>query len=264
LELAATTMQSDTALNDGTKQNNYVIDRAVAVKWYWRNSYVIPNEKSQQALLDLAYTRFPSEEARDVAVSKIYMDLANNAKNLINLEDMIKYEAIAMRLGGPNNLEYLICSGYHQLKDDETAIRTCTQAITDRPNVEDSYYWRGIAYLNAKQPDAALADLAIVADSENEFRASAALAMATIYFNRSDFQAALNVLNKYGYLYNSDVETKTTVASSYDNRCYAYMQLGDLRKALSDCTASLKYGSLPDAYSKHQELERRLKGSGDL
>jgi tetratricopeptide (TPR) repeat protein len=264
LELAATTMQSDAALNDGTKQNNYVIDRAAAVKWYWKHSYVIPNEKSQQALLDLAHTKFPSEEARDVAAAKIYIDLANNAKGLIKLEDMIKYETIATRLGGPNNLEYLICSGYHQLKDDEAAIRSCTQAITDRPNVLDSYYWRGIAYLKSNQPDAALADLAIVADSENEIRASAALAMSTIYFDRNDFQAALNILNKYGYLYNSDVETKATVAASYDNRCYAYMQLGDLRKALSDCTTSLKYGSLPDAYSKQQELERRLKGSGAL
>jgi tetratricopeptide (TPR) repeat protein len=265
LQLAATTLQSDaTSTADGTKQNNYVIDRAAAVSWRSKHSSTIPQQKSQEALLDIAHTQFPSEEERDVAVSKIYMDLAVFTKDLVQPEDMIKYESIATRLGGPNNLEYLICSGYHQLKDDAAAIRSCTQAIVDRPNVTYSYYWRGIAYLKSNQPDAALADLAIVADSENEFRASAALAMATIYFDRSDVQAALNVLNKYEYLYDSHVESKATVASSYDNRCYAYMQLGKLQRALSDCTASLKYGSLPDAYSKQQELDRRLKHPDNL
>ena len=37
------------------------------------------------------------------------------------------------------------------------------------------------------------------------------------------------------------------------------MELGDLQKALEDCTASLRYGSLPDAYRKQQELVKRLK-----
>jgi hypothetical protein len=36
------------------------------------------------------------------------------------------------------------------------------------------------------------------------------------------------------------------------------MQLGDYAKALSDCTESLKYGSIPDAYRKQQELIKRL------
>ena len=36
------------------------------------------------------------------------------------------------------------------------------------------------------------------------------------------------------------------------------MQLGELKKALDDCTASLKYGAIPDAYSKQLELIRRL------
>jgi len=264
LQLAATTMQSDPGLNDdSTKQNDYIIDRATAVKWYWKHTYTFANQKSQQALLDLAHTKFPSEEARDIAASKIYMDLADNAKDLKKPEDMIKYESIATRLRGPNDHEYFICSGYHQLQDDEAAIRSCTQAITDRPNVTYSYYWRGIAYLKSNQPDAALTDLLIVADSENEFRASAALATTKIYFDRNDFQAALEVLNKHAYLFDPEVEDKPTAATSYDNRCYAYMQLGDLQKALADCSASLKYGSLPDAYRKQEELQRRLKRPPD-
>jgi hypothetical protein len=34
-----------------------------------------------------------------------------------------------------------------------------------------------------------------------------------------------------------------------------------LRKALEDCTTSLKYGRLPDALQKQQELVKMLKGS---
>lgn len=36
------------------------------------------------------------------------------------------------------------------------------------------------------------------------------------------------------------------------------MQLGDLKRALDDCTQSLKYGSIPDAFRKQQELVARL------
>jgi hypothetical protein len=64
--------------------------------------------------------------------------------------------------------------------------------------------------------------------------------------------------NKYQYLYDPDVTNKQDVEVGYNNRCYAYMQLGELKKALDDCTASLKYGSVPDAYRKQQELTRRL------
>jgi hypothetical protein len=36
------------------------------------------------------------------------------------------------------------------------------------------------------------------------------------------------------------------------------MQLGELKKALDDCNQSLKYGSIPDAFSKQAELMKRL------
>jgi hypothetical protein len=38
------------------------------------------------------------------------------------------------------------------------------------------------------------------------------------------------------------------------------MKLGRLQKALEDCTTSLKYGRLPDALQKQQELVKMLKG----
>jgi hypothetical protein len=48
------------------------------------------------------------------------------------------------------------------------------------------------------------------------------------------------------------------MAVAYNNRCYAFMQLGQLKEALDDCRASLKYGSIPDAYRKLQQLVKRL------
>ena len=35
-------------------------------------------------------------------------------------------------------------------------------------------------------------------------------------------------------------------------------RISEFEKALDDCTASLRYGSLPDAYRKQQELVKRL------
>jgi hypothetical protein len=79
-----------------------------------------------------------------------------------------------------------------------------------------------------------------------------------IYFGRGDNRSALNVLNDHKYLYDPDTSSRQDIAVSYNNRCYAYMQLGELKEALNDCTASLKYGNIPDAFRKQQELVKRL------
>ena len=48
------------------------------------------------------------------------------------------------------------------------------------------------------------------------------------------------------------------VAIAYNNRCFAYMKLGKLKEALDDCNNSLKYGRLPDALQKQQQLVKLL------
>jgi tetratricopeptide (TPR) repeat protein len=139
-------------------------------------------------------------------------------------------------------------------------MRACTQAIReDQSRNLNALYWRGMTYQELGNMDEALADLSAVADSEADFRTQASIAMSMIYFNRKDTQSALDVLIKYKYLYDPNTQRKDDLAVSYNNRCYAFMELGDLKKALEDCTESLKYGSLPDAYRKQQELIKRLK-----
>ena len=219
-------------------------------------------KKTQEALKDAAHASFPDEEARDVALGRIYYDMAQQADRLNQYTDVVVYETAAVQLGGPNDYEHAICYGLHQLKQDAEAVRACSQTIVDQPNDIYAYYWRGVARRALMQPDAALDDLAVVADSPNNFRASAAITMSLIYFDRDDNAGALNILNKYGYLYDTNTQSKATIATAYNNRCYAYMQLGDLEKALDECTASLKYGSIPDAFRKQQELVKRLSPRG--
>lgn len=264
LQLAATAMHSDTALKeDGLTPNDYVIDRAVAESWRQKGIYDAVAKKTQEALKDASNASFiPDEEARDTALGLIYWDMAWQAARLNQYDDVVLYETASIQIGGLNEYEHAICYGLHRLNREAEAVRSCSQTIADQPNDIYAYYWRGVAYRSLQQPDAALSDLAVVAGSESDFRASAAITMSLIDFDREDNAAALDVLNEYNFLYDPNTQNKTDVATAYNNRCYAYMQRGDLDKALSDCTASLKYASIPDAYRKQQELVKRLSPRG--
>ena len=131
--------------------------------------------------------------------------------------------------------------------------------MIDRTGDLQARYWRGMTYLSLNKTDDGLQDFTVVANSEDDRRTQAAIQMSVIYDNIQEFQRSLDVLNKYTFLYDTNTQSKDNITVSYNNRCYAYMQLGDLRKAIDDCTASLKFGSIPDAYHKQQELIKRLK-----
>ena len=153
--------------------------------------------------------------------------------------------------------EHYICHGYYELKQYDKAIQACTQALDDAGGGY-ALYWRGVAYHDLNRQDQALQDPTKSADSDDGFAPYSAVTMSMIYFDRNDNQNALNVLNKYLFLYDANRTEKSQVAVAYNNRCYAYMQLNDLKKALDDCTHSLEFGSIPDAFRKKQELEDRL------
>ena len=234
---------------------------AVAASWYVKGFYDNALKKNQDAVKDVEVTAFPAEEEKDLALAHIYGSIAEIYERLNQYADMIAYEKAAIELGGKNGEEHFICYGYYRLKDYDDAIQACTAIIEHQTGNLKAFYWRGEAYQDSGQMDAALSDLTAVADSEDSFRATAAIDISMIYFNRKDVQGALNVLNKYTYLYDSNSSGRSDMAVGYNNRCYAYMQLGDLKKALDDCTESLKYGSLPDAYRKQAELVKRLNAN---
>ncbi len=174
---------------------------------------------------------------------------------------MIAYEKGALALGDLPLEEQYICYGYYRLKNYDEAIEFCTQAIDHAASTLEARYWRGSAYTKKGDREAALKDLTIVAASDHRLRANAAIDMSMIYFGRNDNRGALDVLNRYDYLYDPAKVDKESVAVAYNNRCYAYMELNEPKKALDDCTQSLKYGSIPDAYSKQLKLMKLLGSS---
>jgi hypothetical protein len=80
-----------------------------------------------------------------------------------------------------------------------------------------------------------------------------------VYGDRHDYQTMLDSLNSHGFLFDPDAVSKQELAISFNNRCYALMKLQQYEKALADCTTSLKFGSLPDAFQTEQELIKLLK-----
>jgi tetratricopeptide (TPR) repeat protein len=259
LELSAHAMHSDTQLKESKPgHNNYVVDKAVAESWHLKGFHDNALQKDQEALRDIEATSFPSEEERYLAVAGVYQHMGEIYGGLRQYADMIAYEQAATALGNRTEQEYFVCYAYYQLKEYDHAIRACAKAMGDSPGVLQAHYWRGVAYRDKGDADAALRDLTIVADSENDLRTSAAIDISMIYFGRGDNRSALNVLNDHKYLYDPDTSSRQDIAVSYNNRCYAYMQLGELKEALNDCTASLKYGNIPDAFRKQQELVKRL------
>jgi hypothetical protein len=85
--------------------------------------------------------------------------------------------------------------------------------------------------------------------------------MDHIHALRGDYAGSLAVLNKYTYFFDESMQPADDLAMSFNNRCFAYMKLGQLQRALDDCNTSLKYGRLPDALQKQQELTRMLKST---
>ncbi len=258
LQIAATSMHSDTQLKEDkpSGHNDYVSDELVAESWHRKGFYENEITKYEEALIDAQSPAFPSEEEKNLAIAFIYEHLSEASGWRHQYIDEIAFEKAAVAFGVTWD-EHYICYGYYKLKRYTEAVQACTAAITSTGN-PNARYWRGVAYQDSGKLDDALQDFTNVADSEGGFAASAAIAMSMIYFDRHDDQSALSVLNKYTFLYDPNRTVKSDVAVSYNNRCYAYMKLGELKKALDDCTQSLKYGSIPDAFRKQQELVKRL------
>jgi hypothetical protein len=82
--------------------------------------------------------------------------------------------------------------------------------------------------------------------------------MSFDYGQKADYAGQLASMNAHAFLFDSEIQPAEDLAPAYNNRCFAYMKLGELQKALDDCTLSLKYGRIPDALHKQQELLKLL------
>lgn len=259
LQLAANAMHTDTRLREEDMgPHDYMIDRTVAASWFDQNFYQNALTKYREALKTARSTIFSDEEERDLALASIYERIADTYYLLHQYTDTIAAEEAAMALDARVQDTVSICASYDQLNDYDDAIAACNEAVNGTDSL-NSRYWRGLAYNATGRSDEAAKDFATVADSESNFRTSAAISLTMIYFGRNDVTSAMDVYAKHPYLFDPRTQRKDDLAVNYNNRCYAYMQLGELQKALDDCTQSLKYDSLPDAVRKQQELVKRLK-----
>jgi hypothetical protein len=259
LEVAATAYKSDTRLHpDKPVDNNYLIDALVGRSWFHQGGYENAATKYEDALKHIDAVAFPGEGQKNMAKGALYDSLAESYFQLERTPEMMAAATKAVELSGSASSVLYLCHNAFLQKDYDAAVRLCTPAITDATKGIAARYWRGAALHELHRYDEAARDMTVVAESTDAWRARAAIELSMISFDRKDNKGALDVLNKYSYLYDAKVTEAQSVAIAFNNRCYAYMQLGELQKALDNCNASLANGNIPDALKKQQELLKTL------
>lgn len=268
LQQAAIVTHSSTEMTRKAQgHNDYVIDQLAALTWYRQLLFDNAIGKMKEALRDLDGTTFadPGEKTEETAdlynqlatYSKLKAEYLARMRQRANLDDtyvdMIVYQTAAATLSKPTYDEHLACYGYAQLRLYEDAIRSCSEVLDDDDNIQ-AHYWRGIAYRWTKQLPQALRDLGTVADSnDGRLRTIAAIQMSYIYLGVKDYKSLLAVIDEHRSLFNP-----MWAGFAYETRCRAHLELGDLQKALDDCTAALQTTSSPQAQRLRQEVIERL------
>jgi tetratricopeptide (TPR) repeat protein len=264
LQAAATAAGSDTQLIRGTGRNNYLVDDLTAQVWAMMGNPANAEQKFREALRDVEQTAFADEEEKDVVLGKIYDDMTQVARNASQYVNIIVYHDAANTVAGANHggVQYFKCFAYFKLNRYQEAVDECTRILETNGDSMLPHYYRARANEALKNWDAALKEFEPIADGEDNYiRVGAAIDMDHIHALRGDYAGSLAILNKYTYLFDESIQPADDLAISYNNRCFAYMKLGQLQNALDDCNASLRYGRLPDALHKQQELLKLLNGS---
>jgi tetratricopeptide (TPR) repeat protein len=262
LQLAADAMGSDNQLIHESGHNNYVLDDITARVWSKLDNPVNVDQKFKEALDDAERMPFPNEDDKDAALAAIYEDMAWVARNAAQYAEVIAYHDAANTVAGVNHggSQYLKCFAYFKLQHFQEAVQECTRLIDTQRDVSAARYNRARSYEGLKNYDAALADFAPIAEngSENYIRWGAVIEMEHINALLGKYAVELEIFKKYSFVFDASLQPPDDLAVAYNNRCFAYMKLGELTKALDDCNTSLKYGRLPDALQKQQELQKLL------
>lgn len=262
LQLAAHIMGSDNQLTaPDASHNNFMMDRLSGLVWYRQRQYASAEKLYMRTLADLPNTHFDSVVQKDAMRAMLYDALSHVYSQMHRYRESVIYNmAAAQVIGGRSIAGYdnLTCAGLFKLKHYDDAIHACTAQAEDSGS-DEALFWRAKAYEATHRIPLALQDYRQLAESESRYRSYAAIEISVIYGHENHLTKMLQALNTYDYLYDEAHEDKMDMASAYNNRCYAEMHLGQLQQALKDCTQSLRFGSLPDAYSKQQELIKKLR-----
>jgi hypothetical protein len=257
LQEAASVMGSDNRIMDEPTHNSYVLDDVTARVWAQMANAANADKKFREALRDVEHTSFHDESEKAEAMATILDHMAAVADDNGQYIDIIVYHDAANAVGGVNHsaIPWRKCYAYYHLKYFAAGVKECTALIETNGNYLQTHYWRAKNYEGLRQWDASIADFTPVAESANNwFRVGAALDMSYEYGQKGDYAGQLASMNKYPYLFDPELQPPHDLAVAFNNRCTAYMKLGQLRKALDDCTISLTYDRIPDAYQKQQQL----------
>lgn len=262
LQAAAMALGSNTQLvASNTAKNNFMIDRMAALVWYQHKQMANAKQLDERALSDLSNTRFPNRYAENDARADIYTDLASIYNRKHEFRRVVVYSKAATRLlggeGARPGFDAVECAALFRLKLYRQGVGACRAIVAANGNLQ-TRFWLGQIENALGNENAAVRDYGLVASSESGYRDYAAIGVAVIYDREGKWQASLNALNEYSYLFKKKYDDPYDMAIAYNDRCYDKMKLGDLKSALQDCTSSLRYGSLPDAYAKQQELRQML------
>ena len=262
LQMAGHVMGSDEQLMDRRPgHNSYVLDDIDARIFQQMGDSTDAEQKFTEALSDIENTTFPDEALKDEAMGAVYDHMMSFADANRRFVDVIAYQAAANAIAGSNHgdMPYETCYAYWHLKLADQAVKACTRLIDGNGNYLQSRYWRAAAYEQMHDWHDALANFEPIAEGANNwFRVGAAIDESVIYGDMHDPAGQLRSMNSHPFLFDPALQSSDDLATAFNNRCYAYMQLGQLHKALADCTTSLKYGHIPDAYHKQLELMARL------
>jgi hypothetical protein len=264
LQLAAETMRSNNELIHESGHNSYVIDDITARLWAKLGNSVNVEQKFKEALDDAEAMSFANEDDRDVVLGNILDHMTWAARNANQYVKVIAYHEAADAVAGANRSGTLYnkCFAYYQLHQFQQAVDECTLVIDSHLDVLRPQYYRAWANEALKNYDAAIADYADIAEngSENAIRAGAVINMDHDNALQGKLANERAIFEKYPFVFDADIQSPEDLSIAYNNRCFVYMKMGELKKALDDCNTSLKYGRLPDALHKQQELLKQLNG----
>jgi tetratricopeptide (TPR) repeat protein len=262
LQLAGDAMGSDNQLIHEPGHNNYVLDDITARVWAKLDNPVNVEQKFREALADVERMSFPNEDDKDAALGGIYENMTWFARNTSQYAKVIADFDAANAVAGMNRggTRAWKCNAYYKLHHFQEAVEECTHQIDRRRDVTAARYDRAQSYEQLRNYDAALADYAQIAEdgSNNYLRDGAVIEMDHINALLGKYAVELQIFDKYPFVFDSSLQAPDDLAIVYNNRCFAYMKLGELHKALDDCTMSLRYGRMPDALQKQQELQKLL------
>jgi tetratricopeptide (TPR) repeat protein len=262
LQLAGDAMGSDNQLIHEPGHNNYVLDDITARVWSKLDNPVNVDQKFREALADVERMSFPNEDDKDAALGVIYENMTWFARNTSQYAKVIADYDAANAVAGVNRggTRGWKCNAFYKLHHFQEAVDECAHQIDRRRDVTGARYDRAQSYEQLRNYDAALADYALIAEdgSNNYLRDGAVIEMDHINALLGKYAVELQIFDKYPFVFDASLQAPDDLAIAYNNRCFAYMKLGELHKALDDCTTSLRYGRLPDALQKQQELQKRL------